>query len=54
MLVAAEPDAPIARHYPVPGGPQPPLDPGFGAELAAFAAAGGTGWPSSPGGTATR
>ena len=38
-LVAVEPDAPIARHYPVPGGPQPPLDPGFGAELAAFAAA---------------
>ncbi len=39
QLVAAEPDAPIARHYPVPGGPQPPFDPGFGAELAAFAAA---------------
>lgn len=38
-LVAAEPDAPIARHYPVPGGAQPPADPGFGAELAAFAAA---------------
>ena len=38
-LVAAEPEAPIARHYPVPGGPQPPRDPGFGAELAAFAAA---------------
>ena len=38
-LVAAEPDAPIARHYPAPGGPQPPSDPGFGAELAAFAAA---------------
>jgi hypothetical protein len=38
-LVAAEPDAPIARHYPVPSGPQPPRDPGFGAELAAFAAA---------------
>jgi hypothetical protein len=37
-LAAAEPDAPIARHYPVPGGPQPPHDPGFGAELAAFAA----------------
>jgi hypothetical protein len=37
-LVAAEPDAPIARHYPVPGGAQPPSDPGFGAELAAFAA----------------
>lgn len=39
FLVAAEPDAPIARHYPVPGGPQPPRDPGFGAELASFAAA---------------
>jgi hypothetical protein len=38
-LVAAEPDAPIARHYPVPGGRQPPLDPDFGAELAEFAAA---------------
>jgi hypothetical protein len=38
-LVAAEPDAPIARHYPVPGGPQPPLDPHFGTELAEFAAA---------------
>ena len=38
-LVGAEPDAPIARHYPVPGGEQPPPDPAFGAELAAFAAA---------------
>jgi hypothetical protein len=38
-LVAAEPDAPIARHYPAPGGAQPPPDPRFGAELAAFAAA---------------
>jgi hypothetical protein len=37
-LVAAEPDAPIARHYPMPGGAQPPPDSGFGAELAAFAA----------------
>ena len=27
----------LARHYPVPGGPQPPSDPGFGAELAEFA-----------------
>jgi len=36
-LVAEEPDAPLARHYPAPGGPQPPPDPGFGAELAAFA-----------------
>ena len=36
-LVAEEPDAPLARHYPVPGGPQPPSDPGFGAELAEFA-----------------
>ncbi|MBV9921130.1 MAG: DUF2332 domain-containing protein [Pseudonocardia sp.] len=38
-LVAADADAAIARHYPVPGGAQPPPDPGFGAELAAFAAA---------------
>jgi hypothetical protein len=38
-LVAAEPDTAIARHYPAPGGPQPPFDAGFGAELAAFAAA---------------
>jgi hypothetical protein len=38
-LVRAEPDAPIARHYPVPGGEQPPPDPALGAELAAFAAA---------------
>jgi hypothetical protein len=37
-LIAAEPDASIARHYPVPGGAQPPPDHGFGAELAAFAA----------------
>jgi len=36
-LVAEEPDAPLARHYPAPGGPQPPPDPGFGAELAEFA-----------------
>ncbi len=36
-LVAEEPDAPLARHYPVPGGSQPPSDPGFGAELAEFA-----------------
>jgi hypothetical protein len=38
-LVRADPGAPVARHYPVPGGAQPPADPGFGAELAAFAAA---------------
>jgi hypothetical protein len=38
-LVTEEPDAPVARHYPKPGGPQPPSDPGFGAELVAFAAA---------------
>src|SRR5690348_13664980 len=38
-LMADEPEAPITRHYPQPGGPQPPYDPGFGAELAAFAAA---------------
>jgi hypothetical protein len=38
-LVAAEPDTAIARHYPAPGGAQPPFDPGFAAELAAFAAA---------------
>lgn len=37
-LIAAEPDAPVARHYPVPGGTQPPPDHRFGAELAAFAA----------------
>ena len=54
-LVAAEPDAPLARHYPVPGGPQPPSDPGFGAR------AGGvrrrraaTAYGSSPDGTGTR
>ncbi len=38
LMVAQEPAEPIARHYPVPGGHQPPPDPGFGAELAAFAA----------------
>jgi hypothetical protein len=27
----------LARHYPQPGGPQPPRDPAFGAELATFA-----------------
>jgi hypothetical protein len=31
------PGSDLARHYPHPGGPQPPRDPGFGAELAAFA-----------------
>jgi hypothetical protein len=41
-LVGAEPDAPIARHYPVPGREQPPPDPAFGAELAAFGPRGGT------------
>lgn len=31
------PGSDLARHYPRPGGQQPPRDPGFGAELAAFA-----------------
>jgi hypothetical protein len=31
------PGTDLARHYPQPGGPQPPPDPAFGAELAAFA-----------------
>ncbi|MBN9102094.1 MULTISPECIES: DUF2332 domain-containing protein [unclassified Pseudonocardia] len=31
------PGTALGRHYPRPGGPQPPRDPGFGAELAAFA-----------------
>ena len=39
-LVTAEPEAPIARHYPVPGGPQPPP--------------GATACGSSPDDTATR
>src|SRR4051812_16449992 len=33
------PGSEIARHYPDPGGDQPPPDPAFGAELAAFARA---------------
>jgi Uncharacterized protein conserved in bacteria (DUF2332) len=32
------PGSDLARHHPRPGGAQPPRDPGFGAELAAFAA----------------
>jgi hypothetical protein len=35
FLATADPR--MGRHYPVPGGGQPPRDPGFGAELAAFA-----------------
>ncbi len=38
-LIQAEAQAPIGRHYPVPGGAQPPSDPEFGAELAAYAVA---------------
>ncbi len=33
------PGSDIARHYPSPGGAQPPQDPAFGAELATFARA---------------
>ncbi|GAA1879005.1 hypothetical protein GCM10009836_70520 [Pseudonocardia ailaonensis] len=38
-LVTELPDEPLARHFPVPGGAQPPRDPGFAAELGAFARA---------------
>jgi hypothetical protein len=36
-LTFLAPDTDLARHYPRPGGQQPPRDPGFGRELAAVA-----------------
>jgi hypothetical protein len=53
-LVAEEPDAPLARHYPAPGGPQPPPIPASAPSWRRSPTPGAIACGSWPDGTGTR